>query len=88
MKKETVLPNSRLPHSSIEKMLIALMSVELSEKHQSFRSPKVSAERRADRRAIASAIRGELIRSFVVAPCVIREPVESVKIQASSALFD
>ncbi|KAF2584363.1 hypothetical protein F2Q70_00034713 [Brassica cretica] len=45
-----------------------IASVELSEKHQSFRSPKVYAEKRADRRAIASAIRGELIRSFVVAP--------------------
>ena len=51
-------------------------------------SPKFSAERRADWRAIASVIRGELTMSFVVAPCSMLDPVESIRIQASLALFD
>ena len=64
------------------------MSVELSEKHRSFVSPKFPAERRDDRSASASEIRGELTSSFVVAPCPMIVPVASVNIQAKPALLE
>ena len=62
---------------------IAQMYVVLSENNQSFGSPRFTAERRPDRRAIASAIRGELTNSCVAAPWLIWDPAESVRIQAT-----
>lgn len=61
-KKLKVIPTKAEEMVLISLMvLIARMSVELSEKHLSFLNPRVSAESRADRRAKASAMRGELI---------------------------
>ncbi|XP_056848246.1 uncharacterized protein LOC130498710 [Raphanus sativus] len=87
--EESCLISMTIPKISLTCMspLIARMSVSLSDKHRSFGSPRFPAESRADRRANASAISGELILSCVAVSWVIHEPFESVRIQAKPALF-
>lgn len=68
--------------------LIAQMCIVLSKNNQSFGSPSFTAERRPDRRAIASAMRGELTNPCVAAPWLMQDLAESVRIHVTLSLFD